>query len=115
MNNVAEQTLVGVSAGSVSRWMPVDSFTADFSVGYAIFHASGPGQVSGNLEGTFDDVLIRGFTSARAFFLVTANPSTGLAKGGVITMPINAIRYKANVVSASSNIVFQVLQAGPVV
>ena len=115
MNNVAEQALVGVSAGSVSRWIPVDSFTADFAVTYVVFHASGPGQVSGNIEGTLDDVLALGFTSARAFVIATANPSTGLAIGAVTNVPINAIRYKATVVSASSNIVFQVLQAGPVV
>jgi len=107
----ADHLYVGVSAGAYP-WIPVDQHLETFAVSYAVFHASGPGQVSANIEGTFDDVTNRLVTSARAFVLVTANPSTGQVQDGVITQAVQAIRYRATVVSASSNIVFQLLQAG---
>jgi len=104
------QSLPGVTAATVGAWVPVDIHRDTFSVGYAVFHASGPGQVSGDIQGTLDNPEV--ISSVRAFQLVTANPSTGLVQDGVITQPVMAIRYKVGVVSASSNIVFQLLQSG---
>ena len=103
------RSYVGVSAGNYA-WIPVDQHMESFSVGYAVFHASGPGQVSGDIQGTYDNPMTT--TSCRAFQVVTANPSTGLVQDGEITQPMMAIRYHVGVVSASSNIVFQLLQAG---
>jgi len=109
MRKFKDRSYTGVSAGAYP-WIPVDQHVESFAVGYALFHASGPGQVSGNIEGTHDNPMTT--ASCKAFFLVTANPSTGLSTDGVITQPVMAIRYRAIVVSASSNVVFSVIQAG---
>lgn len=111
MRKFKDRSYVGVSAGAYP-WIPVDTHLETFAVTYAVFHASGPGQVSANIEGTLDNVMDRTITSARAFVLATANPSTGLVQDGVITQAVAAIRYRATVVSASSNVVFSVMQAG---
>lgn len=109
MKVYTSQFYVGVSAGNYG-WIPVDVHPETFSVSYAVFHASGPGQVSGDIQGTLDDPEL--VTSCRAFHLVTANPSTGLVQDGAITQAVMAVRFKVGVVSASSNVVFQVLQPG---
>ncbi len=110
MRKYKDRVYTGVSAGAYP-WVVLDQHVETFAVSYAVFHASGTGQVSANIEGTHDNVMDR-TVSAKAFFLVTANPSTGLVQDGEITQPVFAFRYRATVVSGSSNVVFSVLQAG---
>jgi hypothetical protein len=107
-----DRAYTGVSAGAYP-WVPVDHHVESFALSYAVFHSSGPGQVSANLEGTHDNPLFG--ASCKAFFLVTANPSTGLTQDGTITQPVMAIRYRAGTtanVSASSNVTFSLIQSG---
>jgi len=108
MRPYKQRNYVLVSAGSYA-WIPVDHHSGEFNVGYAGFH-NGTGQVSANIDGTLDDVFT--LSSCKAFFLVTANASTGTVSDGNITQPVMAIRYRVTAVSGSANVSFKVQMGG---
>ena len=91
----------GVSAGRYP-WIPVDSH--GFEVGYVLFHGgdievSGSKVVSGNIEGTYDDVFT--LASCKAFPLATANHVSG-SIDDVIAQPIRGVRLSYNAVTVSA-------------
>jgi hypothetical protein len=108
MKPYKQRNYVAVSAGSYA-WVPVDHHSGEFNVGYAVFH-NGTGQVSANIDGTLDDIYT--VASCKAFFLVTANASTGLVSDGNITQPVMAMRYRVAAVSGSANVSFRVQMGG---
>lgn len=108
MRRLKQRNYVAVSAGAY-KWIPVDHHTGTFNVGYAANH-NGTGQVSANIEGTLDDVFT--LTSCKAFFMATANASTGLVEDGMLSQPVAGIRYTVAEVSGSANVSFSLLQGG---
>ena len=110
-----DRQYLGVSAGAYP-WIVVDTHRTPFQVSYLVKHFTGAGQMSANIEGTHDNPLVPtsgAETSARAFFLVTANPSTGLQTNGVLVdKPCNAIRLTVGAASGASSLLFSLLQAG---
>lgn len=109
MRPLKQRNYVAVSAGSYP-WIPVDHHSPDFSLSWAAFH-NGTGQVSANIDGTYDNVY-QSVASVKSFFLVTANASTGLVQDGTIAQAVMAVRYRVAAVSGSANVSFAVQMAG---
>jgi hypothetical protein len=110
-----DRNYVGVAV-SAYPWVPIEHHGDYFSLSYHVVHGgnvevSGSKVVSGNVEGTLDDVFA--LSSCKAIFLVTANQTSG-AIDGFFTQPMVAVRLKYNAVTVSGSLLstLQLLQAG---